>query len=237
MDRLDQPTLHTTHQGTKAGSPNLQQSPRRQKESARFPCQNKLLISPSRAPTTACSPARRSFLVPNPSRKEQRLRRGESNPRCAVGLSAPSARPRSPGPSASRPPPPPPPAVSVGAGAAEEEETPPRCPRFRWTGTRKVFELWGHLGSSIYLIVRFLVVERRFRSSYNVSPGAYLPVGVVRVRPVGGDGGGGVEEQGPVLQCMKWGLVPSFTGKTEKPDHFRMVWTGRYIFTILCSYA
>jgi putative SOS response-associated peptidase YedK len=25
-----------------------------------------------------------------------------------------------------------------------------------------------------------------------------------------------------VIQCMKWGLVPSFTGKNEKPDHFRM---------------
>jgi hypothetical protein len=46
----------------------------------------------------------------------------------------------------------------------------------------------------------------------------------VRARPAGGaDGGGGAEEVGPVIQCMKWGLVPSFTGKTEKPDHFRMV--------------
>ncbi|TVU25654.1 hypothetical protein EJB05_28158, partial [Eragrostis curvula] len=63
----------------------------------------------------------------------------------------------------------------------------------------------------------------RFRPSYNVSPGAYLPVGAVRARPAGGgDGGGGAEEVGPVIQCMKWGLVPSFTGKTEKPDHFRM---------------
>ncbi|GJN25121.1 hypothetical protein PR202_gb12909 [Eleusine coracana subsp. coracana] len=63
----------------------------------------------------------------------------------------------------------------------------------------------------------------RFRPSYNVSPGAYLPVGAVRAQPAGGgDGGGGAEEVGPVIQCMKWGLVPSFTGKTEKPDHFRM---------------
>lgn len=50
----------------------------------------------------------------------------------------------------------------------------------------------------------------RFRPSYNVSPGAYLPVVVQR------DGGRGI-------QCMKWGLVPGFTKKTEKPDHYRMV--------------
>lgn len=31
--------------------------------------------------------------------------------------------------------------------------------------------------------------------------------------------GNGVE---PVVHCMKWGLVPSFTKKNEKPDHFRM---------------
>ncbi|XP_062198188.1 uncharacterized protein LOC133900918 isoform X2 [Phragmites australis] len=62
----------------------------------------------------------------------------------------------------------------------------------------------------------------RFRPSYNVSPGVCLPVGTVRARPAGGDGAGGAEGEGPVIQCMKWGLVPSFTGKTEKPDHFRM---------------
>lgn len=61
----------------------------------------------------------------------------------------------------------------------------------------------------------------RFRPSYNVSPGAYLPVGAVRARPAGG-GDGGSAQDGSVIQCMKWGLVPSFTGKTEKPDHFRM---------------
>lgn len=27
----------------------------------------------------------------------------------------------------------------------------------------------------------------------------------------------------PVVHCMKWGLVPSFSKKNEKPDHFRMV--------------
>ncbi|KAF8733863.1 hypothetical protein HU200_014715 [Digitaria exilis] len=70
--------------------------------------------------------------------------------------------------------------------------------------------------------VRTLDLDR-FRPSYNVSPGAYLPVGTLRAHTAtGGDGGrgdGGVE---PVIQCMKWGLVPSFTGKNEKPDHFRM---------------
>ncbi|KAK9944611.1 hypothetical protein M0R45_010171 [Rubus argutus] len=54
----------------------------------------------------------------------------------------------------------------------------------------------------------------RYRPSYNVSPGANLPV--VR-RADGADG-----EEGVVLQCMKWGLIPSFTKKTEKPDHYRM---------------
>ncbi|OEL17651.1 hypothetical protein BAE44_0021331 [Dichanthelium oligosanthes] len=70
--------------------------------------------------------------------------------------------------------------------------------------------------------VRTLDLDR-FRPSYNVSPGAYLPVGIMRAQPAAG-GDGGREDSGaePVIQCMKWGLVPSFTGKTEKPDHFRM---------------
>ncbi|KAJ1275636.1 hypothetical protein BS78_05G150800 [Paspalum vaginatum] len=63
----------------------------------------------------------------------------------------------------------------------------------------------------------------RFRPSYNVSPGAYLPVGAVRAHPAGGgDGGGRADGEGPVIQCMQWGLVPSFSGRTQKPDHFRM---------------
>ncbi|RLN19598.1 embryonic stem cell-specific 5-hydroxymethylcytosine-binding protein [Panicum miliaceum] len=70
--------------------------------------------------------------------------------------------------------------------------------------------------------VRTLDLDR-FRPSYNVSPGAYLPVGTVRAQPAaGGDGGRADDGAEPVIQCMKWGLVPSFTGKTEKPDHFRM---------------
>jgi hypothetical protein len=53
----------------------------------------------------------------------------------------------------------------------------------------------------------------------------------------GGGGGGGAEEHVPVIQCMKWGLVPSFTGKNEKLDHFRMVWTARSVFTIFFRYS
>ncbi|XP_035541281.1 abasic site processing protein YoqW isoform X3 [Juglans regia] len=53
----------------------------------------------------------------------------------------------------------------------------------------------------------------RYRPSYNVSPGHNFPV--VR-REDGGDG------DGVVLHCMIWGLVPSFTKKTEKPDHYKM---------------
>ncbi|GLU08037.1 hypothetical protein SLE2022_249660 [Rubroshorea leprosula] len=53
----------------------------------------------------------------------------------------------------------------------------------------------------------------RYRPSYNVAPGANLSV----VRRDDGSGGDGV-----VLHCMKWGLVPSFTKKAEKPDFFKM---------------
>ncbi|KAJ0988963.1 hypothetical protein J5N97_007319 [Dioscorea zingiberensis] len=52
----------------------------------------------------------------------------------------------------------------------------------------------------------------RYRPSYNVAPGAYLPVVAA----------GKDKESSAVIHCMKWGLVPSFTKKTEKPDHFRM---------------
>ncbi|XP_020425226.1 uncharacterized protein LOC18766273 isoform X1 [Prunus persica] len=53
----------------------------------------------------------------------------------------------------------------------------------------------------------------RFRPLFNASPGSNLPV--VR-REDGGDG------DGVVVHCMKWGLIPSFTKKTEKPDHYKM---------------
>ncbi|XP_020592447.1 uncharacterized protein LOC110032977 [Phalaenopsis equestris] len=58
-----------------------------------------------------------------------------------------------------------------------------------------------------------------FRSSYNVSPGTYLPVFTVR-----SDAALGLQAANPcgVVHCMKWGLVPSFTKKADKPDHYRM---------------
>ncbi|PSR86309.1 Embryonic stem cell-specific 5-hydroxymethylcytosine-binding protein [Actinidia chinensis var. chinensis] len=53
----------------------------------------------------------------------------------------------------------------------------------------------------------------RYRPSYNVAPGRDMPV----VRRDDGSGG-----DGAVLHCMKWGLIPSFTKKSEKPDHYKM---------------
>lgn len=32
----------------------------------------------------------------------------------------------------------------------------------------------------------------------------------------------GTNSQGVAIHCMKWGLIPSFTKKTEKPDHYKM---------------
>ncbi|KAL3649262.1 hypothetical protein CASFOL_005665 [Castilleja foliolosa] len=60
--------------------------------------------------------------------------------------------------------------------------------------------------------IRHLNMDR-YRPSYNVAPGFNVPV----VRP---DDEG--DTNGVVLHCMKWGLIPSFTKKTEKIDHFRM---------------
>ena len=40
------------------------------------------------------------------------------------------------------------------------------------------------------------------------------------------DGAGDARE--PVVHCMRWGLVPSFTKKSERPDFFRMV--SRHVF-------
>eukprot|EP00252_Welwitschia_mirabilis_P001982 TRINITY_DN11938_c0_g1_i1.p1 TRINITY_DN11938_c0_g1~~TRINITY_DN11938_c0_g1_i1.p1 ORF type:complete len:384 (+),score=86.54 TRINITY_DN11938_c0_g1_i1:202-1353(+) len=57
-----------------------------------------------------------------------------------------------------------------------------------------------------------VVDAERYHPSYNVSPGSYMPV--LRKE--------NASEDGVVVQCMKWGLVPSFTRKNEKPDHFRM---------------
>ncbi|KAL3531050.1 hypothetical protein ACH5RR_010372 [Cinchona calisaya] len=61
----------------------------------------------------------------------------------------------------------------------------------------------------------------RYRPAYNASPGFNLPV-VRREDGQGGDGEGQGPQQGAVVHCMKWGLIPSFAKKTEKPDHFKM---------------
>ncbi|KAG7642143.1 SOS response associated peptidase (SRAP) [Arabidopsis suecica] len=60
---------------------------------------------------------------------------------------------------------------------------------------------------------RFLHLDR-YRPSYNVAPGSYIPVLRRDNEVVGGDG--------VVVHCMKWGLVPSFTKKNDKPDFFKM---------------
>ena len=31
------------------------------------------------------------------------------------------------------------------------------------------------------------------------------------------------ESDAVVVHCMKWGLIPSFTKKSDKPDHYKMV--------------
>lgn len=62
----------------------------------------------------------------------------------------------------------------------------------------------------------------RYHPSFNVSPGSYLPV----VRKEGNAG------KGAVIHCMKWGLIPSFTKKNEKPDHFRMVLKTNFTYVL-----
>ncbi|KAL5794591.1 hypothetical protein ACOSP7_003185 [Xanthoceras sorbifolium] len=53
----------------------------------------------------------------------------------------------------------------------------------------------------------------RYRPSYNIAPGSNLPV----VRRADGSDGDGF-----LLHSMKWGLIPKFTKKTEKPDFYKM---------------
>ncbi|KAL1205481.1 hypothetical protein V5N11_018295 [Cardamine amara subsp. amara] len=60
--------------------------------------------------------------------------------------------------------------------------------------------------------IRFLHLDR-YRPSYNIAPGSYLPI-LRRDNDVVGNG--------VVVHCMKWGLIPSFTKKTDKPDFFKM---------------
>jgi hypothetical protein len=40
----------------------------------------------------------------------------------------------------------------------------------------------------------------------------------------------------PVVHYMKWGLVPCFTKKNEKPDHFRMVVVTSLFIGFLLSF-
>ena len=100
-------------------------------------------------------------------------------------------------------------------------------------------------------VQRYTRPDRRFYPSYNVAPGAWTPIarlarndqgstGTVRLAQAtdhSGEGeapgengapsadtrGAGGDDVARVVQSMKWGLVPSFTKKGEKPDHFRMV--------------
>ncbi|XP_020526574.1 uncharacterized protein LOC18440126 isoform X1 [Amborella trichopoda] len=65
---------------------------------------------------------------------------------------------------------------------------------------------------TIHMYISFQLKIARYRLSYNIAPGAYLPV--LRKEQE--------SKHGYVVHCMKWGLVPSFTKKTEKPDHFKM---------------
>ncbi|XP_019178582.1 PREDICTED: uncharacterized protein LOC109173745 [Ipomoea nil] len=53
----------------------------------------------------------------------------------------------------------------------------------------------------------------RYRPSYNVSPGFNVPVVRNEDDP---------NHDGAVIHSMKWGLIPSFTKKNEKPDHYKM---------------
>lgn len=59
----------------------------------------------------------------------------------------------------------------------------------------------------------------RYRPSYNASPGSNLAV--VR-RDDTGSGAGANGEEGYAIHCMRWGLIPSFTKQSEKPDFFKM---------------
>lgn len=59
------------------------------------------------------------------------------------------------------------------------------------------------------------VNREAYRPSHNVMPGAATPV----VRQAAD---GGAE-----ICSMRWGLVPSFTKKDDRPDFFRMVSAGR----------
>lgn len=85
---------------------------------------------------------------------------------------------------------------------------------FTWTGLFSVLNFnFQSLTSTNSKNCSFLLLIS-YRPSYNVAPGSYIPV-LRRDNEVVGDG--------VVVHCMKWGLVPSFTKKTDKPDFFKMV--------------
>ena len=49
-----------------------------------------------------------------------------------------------------------------------------------------------------------------YQPSHNMTPGAFVPV--IHVTKTGE----------PSIECMRWGLVPSFTKSTDRPDFWRM---------------
>ena len=100
----------------------------------------------------------------------------------------------------------------------------PSCP---FSSSRMVFLFFSFYIFSFYLTVgpQNIVVFCRlysYRPSYNVAPGSYMPV----LRR---------DKDGVAVHCMKWGLVPGFTKKTDKPDFFKMVKTLLFWFYICLS--
>ena len=92
--------------------------------------------------------------------------------------------------------------------------------------------LTANLFSSFLLLLLSIIILitniYRYRPSYNVSPGHHLPV----VRREQGSSSSSAsaaaaaaasESDAVVVHCMKWGLIPSFTKKSDKPDHYKMV--------------
>ncbi|EPS73813.1 hypothetical protein M569_00942, partial [Genlisea aurea] len=82
------------------------------------------------------------------------------------------------------------------------------CGRARCTMRADGFARACHLGNRP---LRHINMDR-YQPSYNVAPGFSLPV-------VHRDG---EKENGVAVQCMKWGLIPSFANKNDKIDHFKM---------------
>ncbi|GAQ84412.1 hypothetical protein KFL_001880060 [Klebsormidium nitens] len=76
------------------------------------------------------------------------------------------------------------------------------------------------------------VDKEKYHPSYNFSPGRYAPIlrnarksaDASEAKEDGEEPKAAESDVPPerIIQCMKWGLVPSFTKKDEKPDFFRM---------------